>query len=369
MILGTVFNNDPDNSIELEETCIDINNTPGVDHPLTINKWDGRLIEPLNGEVVTSLPSVQRYTDFKSPTPYTLRTHLATDMPSAAADATKLIARTNPSRVDVAPLSLIQDMFDLPKMLKEIGHLMKHPKLLRAHPGYAAHANIMLQFGWLPLVSDINKLLNIQSYIEQRSGELQRLYSKGGLKRRLNLGFSSAETTGITTLESSIGLTVYAKYSKFTSSRRWGTIRWLPTGLPPWTSKDGKYIEEARHLVSGFTINGLNAGAWDLLPWSFIVDYFTNSGEFMQANLNSIPAMHLPANIMTESTTVINLTRLGSGGDSIAISGGSGICSYVTKQRDIIPAGDLSSLPGFLSWRQLSNLASLYIQRYYKRRG
>lgn len=364
MIAGTVFNNnEPDNSIEKQATCIDIANSPHTDNPLTIDKWDGSFLLPLNGEVVTALPSVQRYTEFKSSAPYTLRSHLTTDMPSAAVDATKLLAKTNPSRVEVAPLSLIQDMIDLPKMLKDLNKLRKSPRSILT-PKQLANQNLAFQFGWLPFVNDISKLLHFQKFVDQRSNELQRLYSKGGLKRRMSLGSAGAETQGVTTLESSIGLTIFAKYGKFTSSRRWGTVRWIPTGLPPWSPKDGKYIDEARHLVSGFTINGLNAGAWDLLPWSFIVDWFTNSGEFMQANLNTIPVTHGPCNIMTESTTLIAFNRLGSGGDNLAITGGSGLASFHTKKRDVIVAGDFSASMPHIGAQKLSILASLFVQRF-----
>jgi hypothetical protein len=362
-IQTTVFNDEADDSVIQQDACDDVIGLPHVDHSLLIEKFDGRFVLPLNGEVLTALPSIQRYRDYQSVIPYSNRTHLVTAFPSVGARATTLQARTNPSRINVAPLSLIQDIVDLPKMLKHVKYLLTTPRKLIPTRELANHS-LAVQFGWLPLIGDLNKMFNFQKAVDQRSKELQRLYSKGGLKRRMSLGSAHTEGQGLITMESGIGLTIYSKYSKFTSVDSWGTIRWLPTGLPPWTSQDGKYIDEARHLVSGFTINGLNAGAWDLLPWSWITDWFSNTGEFMQANLNSIPVRNTPMNIMTRTTTLTNYTRLGTGGDNTQITGGSGLASFVTKKRDIVPAGDLTATLPHIGARELSIIASLYVQRF-----
>jgi hypothetical protein len=79
-----------------------------------------------------------------------------------------LVAGTNPSRPVTNIPIWIQNLVELPKMVKQLGDLLNKPALL-ANPKGAASSYLGYSFGWAPLVDDLLKLLDVQSYVIKRS--------------------------------------------------------------------------------------------------------------------------------------------------------------------------------------------------------
>jgi hypothetical protein len=359
---GTVFVDSPDNGILADDYCEDVLGKAN-DHAMLIEHFDGRFIQRLNGDMIFGPGYETTYTDAMVDSFYTNRGHLAVSLPSVSDRAITLIARTNPSRPGVTPLTLAQDVIELPKMLRDVGRLLSKKKKHVA-PRDLAKWNLAIQFGWIPLIHDVSALLHFQSSVDKRARELERLWSKGGLKRRLKLGNAHAEAVVTPVIiDTQLGATVYGIRKTYTSARSWGTIRWLPTALPPAPPGTAKFNQYARNVVSGWTITGLNQGAWDILPWSWIVDWFSNTGDYMLANSAGVPCGHLTPNIMTETTSQHSYSRLGSGGDASWVTGGTGNASFVSKRRDL-SSGSLSAHLPFLNGKQLSILGSLFVQRF-----
>lgn len=117
-------------------------------------------------------------------------------------------------------------------------------------------------FGWDPLVSDINEAVEALS-------ELQFLgkYLRADAQYE-ELVKSESKTIGLHTFGA-------YDYSLLHTKRAHVTFRgyYSPTFGNPLAL-------EARHL--GFSFREILPTAWELLPWSFLVDYFANIGDIVQ---------------------------------------------------------------------------------------
>jgi len=320
-----------------------------LDHPLTIVK-KYRFIEPLNG--IQGNPPTGTGRSWTNVIP-AYPANVALDhlpisgLPSEAASATTLLARTNPGRASVSLPVFIGELRDLPHMLKVVGDTL---------PKKAAHLNLSWQFGWKPLISDLRKMLDFQASVDKRARELARLYSKGGLKRRMRLGTWGAALTTTEFVDSAQYIQLTYDVKKFTAVERWGTVRWLPTDRP--SVIDSLTLKRlARKAVFGLSIQGVDA--WNLIPWTWLIDWFSNCGEYLEAHNNRIPCTHQGVNIMTSKSTTVHMTRRDS---VISVKGGTSLQQIVTKSRALPAAGLTATLPN-LSARQLSILGSIAILR------
>jgi hypothetical protein len=107
---------------------------------------------------------------------------------------------------------------------------------------------------------------------------------------------------------------------------------------------------------------GLDAiQAWNVLPFSWLADWFGNFGEWLAAHRNDVPAEPTgPSNIMTLTETYESWQR--TDGFKQAITGAEGRRILRTKER-AQSSGTLSAHLPLASARQLSILAALNLQR------
>jgi len=157
----------------------------------------------------------------------------------------------------------------------------------------AAAANIALQFGWLPLISDLKKLIGFSEAVARRRKEINQLYSGNGLKRKIILQDSMVEKVTTTTIHSELG-TVNAIVSARSRTRQWVTIGYkprTPMHLPPTDA-------ELARQVYGLTVHGVVSAAWETLRWSWFIDYFANIGDVIAFANNELDVLIRP-NVMT----------------------------------------------------------------------
>jgi hypothetical protein len=202
-------------------------------------------------------------------------------------------------------------------------------------------------------LGDLKKLLNFQTHFERRSDEIHKLHGKGGLRRRKVIWEGSYNNTSNVVIGGSYGSKlVSAKLFKQTHREVWGTIRWLPTGLPP--RDESAYASVARRAVLGLTVD-FNT-AWQLMPWSWLIDWFSSSGDYIVAKRNTVGAVASDACIMTKDESVWAYTRIPG---SMAWEGGDAITRLVTKRRQVNVVPTLAADLPFLDGRKLSILGSL----------
>nr|UJQ84963.1 MAG: putative maturation protein [Leviviridae sp.] len=340
------------------DRCDDIIGNPNNDNPLLIDKYkmDLRL---MNGQEIGPGDSYKIYTSWIPTyflTPSSRAQHASiTGLPSAASDAIRLRAMTNPGRAEVSLPVFIGEARDLPHMIKSAGDsLLKRRKYWFRN---SAGQYLSWEFGWKPLMNDLRKIVTFQSSVDSRVKELERLYSKGGLKRRMKLGhWGAVEQLNNRFIESSLGTVIQARETRFTQVERWGTIRWKPTTLPKSIDRP-ELQRQAIKAVFGLSLQAEDV--WNLVPWTWLIDWFTNAGDFLEAHGNRIPALPGPANIMTKSESVIRWDRTTAPN---WVKWERSSMDYVTKER-YVGSGSLSATLPFLSGRQMSILSALAVTR------
>jgi len=245
-------------------------------------------------------------------------------------------------------------------MLKDVGRLARAPHK-SLNPREIANWNLAVQFGWMPLVKDVQDLLDLGTSIQRRKEELRRLYDGRGLRRRINVGneTATAELSGSCTVSPfTCGYTI----KRTTTGKKWGVAHWKPITPPSYSPTDGELLKQARQFTSGLTPNGIIDGAWDIIPWSFIVDYFTDVHDFVLAYGNMVPAQYVPGTIMTHVRT----TNLVSVSVPAGYGGGDGVIETESKSRTL---GSFATVNAFLpniGVKRLSILSSLFIQRFQR---
>lgn len=264
---------------------------------------------------------------------------------SNAACATQLLAETNPNKYSMnGPVSFLE-LRDIPKMLKLAGdNIIQN----------AAGATLSWQFGWKPLLSDIKKVLNWQALVDKKVKELHHLHQQGGLRRRRQFGVENRENTSTVLVRNSWSTKIEYDLQRSESIEKWGSVRWLPTSLPP--KDETEYRKLAFRIAYGLEFSAANI--WEAIPWSWLVDWFSNVGTYMSVHNNVVPVRASTPCIMTRKMRTVKFTPK----MPKALSGGNGFGSSVEKFRQLTAPGLTASIP-FLTGRQLSILGSLAILR------
>lgn len=274
-----------------------------------------------------------------------------------------LVAGTNPSRPVFTPPQMLQDLIELPRLLRDTGRLLRKPSKLFS-PREAANAHLAGRFGWTPLIEDLMKLLDLQSIILKRNRELQNLYSGQGLRRRLRFGEDNRTFKTVHNHAQYGSMVISCDIHTTVKKEQWGTIRWKPTSPPPFAYGDEGINSMARRLVFGLTVEGMAKGAWDVIPWTWLLGWFTNVGKFALAHSNTVPAQYYGACLMNKVavTSVPGMVSV-KGSKQFKIVP-SGFYQKTTRTRSA-SSGTLT--PGFnmpyLDMSRLSILGSLFIQR------
>lgn len=358
--------------------CIDVIDGTRNDHPLSITHNTVVFIDRVNGELAPGNTLNNKIFKDYVPELYSANpfpAHLSIPRPSDAAQGTTAKARTNPSRPVVNLPVAIVELRELPSLIKYLGtELIQRKKTRHNFHNQVGDAFMSGIYGIAPMISDIKGLLGFQESVQRRAGELERLYSLGGLKRRIRLAQDTAKSTkAITTINNKVG-TLYARRQDVTTVEQWATIRWLPTTLAPRSiASKGDYEDMAKGLVLGLSQNvkGLQArndawsdlsDIWNLMPWSWMADWFGNVGDFIDSNRNTIPAQSSRINVMTTTRTIRTFIRHPLLSNPWAL-GGNACFMKETKVRTPTSGTTIAASLPFLSEGQLSILGALGLQR------
>lgn len=282
------------------------------------------------------------------------------DIPTLEESATNLIARTNPSRPFVNPGMLIQDIVTLPKLIFDIGRLLRSGRSAIGLDG-VANNSLAAKFGWIPLFKDITDLLRVGTEISRRHDELLKLQTGRGLRRRLRLGEWTFDTDETVFIDSSFPLYSVGRLSVQTTVKRWGVVRWKSYD-PLWFSKtDSQLMKKAVTIVHGGTASGAFASAWDLIPWTWLLGWFTNLRSYIIANGNSVPAY--PTQFSCLMTEIRQKRRVDNISYLYSFEGGDAYVDWVSKSRYVFSSPVIQASLPYLKGDQLSTLSLLGVQR------
>jgi hypothetical protein len=302
-------------------------------------------------------------------------------MPSVSAVATQVAARTNPSRASVA----------IPNALVELGHVVGKTIVDKLRSSMSQHVlpdrdlyfyftrngrrgarvrrkkrraiksdtngNSIAyhEFGVMNLWRDLAGLLDFAEQSTNRLDELNRLYAKGGLKRK-RVAFSGHAADIVYNVPyQTVECGVWGNSISSSTARRWCTIRWVPD--VPTIPTDLELVRKARLAVHGWdwSAPAIASTVWDAIPWTWLLDYMGNVGDYLHAHRNLIGAHVGRCSVMTRTETYRyqQVTSITTG---FTYQGGN--MSFVSLERAPGNVPITADFP-FLSGRQLSILSGI----------
>lgn len=372
----------------VKSVCID-DVGKGVDHLLSIEHTDLSGIAPLNGTLVEGNATffwIYRYTNWvpdanvAAPSPIT-----GSLLPLPAVVATATLARSNPSRPVVSVPNFIFELKDLPGMIHEIGTLKllrkyspkEYYRIAAAEGGnskFAANKFLSYQMGWRPLISDLRKMFEFRDAVKNRSRDLDILFNQnGGLHRSVGKaqvakksnGFKASPgaweetltSQGSMIIESGLGKLITVRRDTITKTSMWGSVRWTnPYPKHPRLS-DQELEKLARSIIFGSNITPKEI--WDAVPWTWLVDWFANFGDYLDSTNNVLALAPSVPLVMTHTRTEESWTRTDQ---ESWCSGGYGHRLYETKTR-VTQGATLSATIPIISGSQFAILGALALQR------
>lgn len=358
-------NNTSASNMEIQKsTCTDVPG-PGDCKDLDINHVlkGGGLIWGTSTKKISSWVKYLGYPVTAQGSDSFYKTHL-TSLParSDGVDATTALSRTNPNRSSIDSLVSMYELRELPALVKDVGGqrleiLWKNiPKSKFKFMKRAAQINLIVQFGIAPIIGDVSKLLQFTSLVDQRVKELDKLRTRG-LRRTVTISKDSVtQDFPSNTVHSSV-VTLGCGIRKVTTRTVRGHVRWYPQDNLKLSDSDMRSV--AARIVAGGVIDA--STLWEALPWTWLIDYFSNVGDVLAASRNIVPVVHDPPVIMVET-----ITEISSYNESTA---SSGKVSFTPIRNKVITRTRRTAVPTLeahmplLTEKQMSILGSLAVTR------
>jgi len=285
----------------------------------------------------------------------------------------KAIAGSNPSRpVMNLPVSGFE-MREIPDLLKSAGTRLSniHVGQREVPPGSRwkpyvtyngrdnASSYLEWQFGWAPLISDLGKISNFISTVQNRAGYIHRLIDRPGGVKGQDWSASSSPFWIGPIFPCSLYQSQPNVWMQFkTTVTKWASVAWTPDVDMSGINDDDVFTKAIR---SAYNLNLDVRDLWSVLPWSWLVDWFTNVGDIVDGSRNCVGMSSGSYCIMTRTRTSM-VTH-----DEYNVPTGAalGVRSPWLEWQNRILAASVSPeayLP-FLNGSQLSILTSLSVVR------
>lgn len=227
---------------------------------------------------------------------------------------TKLLAKSNPSKEDISLPNFIFELKDLPRMIKEAGELIiTNPKFIslarRLRSSVSreiANKWLSYKFGYAPLLSDARSLCKQSDSISKRLNRLKNLQEGSRETVLRKLATTNGTIPGIAVMQSLGGFFLASQITTHKHEYR-GYVTWVlnnPGSLP--TSP-----EQLANLASRISFKReLDFEVvWDMIPWSWLIDYFTNIGDITSLTNNRLDVHPENVRLMRQSTVSVSTSK------------------------------------------------------------
>lgn len=267
---------------------------------------------------------------------------------------TSALAQSNPSTpVFDLPLFLFE-LRELPKGLRDLGNTLMRAKKGKLLPGDPGGAYLSWSFGWKPLISDLISMVNLAEATNDRLDYLKNAANAKRIHGNLPGGESSA------VYQQGSG-TVRWEWTVHSTVRRWYSATYVmdPDQL---AELDQGGLSRAKWALG---LKGINYSTlWNAMPWSWLIDYFSNVGDFIEAQQGYYKASITNMCTMAEyknSGVVSNYWYTSPKSADLRITGNS---DFLIQTRKVHPIPVASpSFEPFLSGKQKSILLALATSR------
>jgi len=290
--------------------------------------------------------------------------------------AWKILSAANPSAPDVSLPTVLAEMKDIPSLVKNwYGLFLRKPvkgKLpsrwstyLSRLPEIVASGHLTWRWAVAPFIRDMRTILDFQYLLSKRVAELKKLYTGQKIKRRVQLRRDQKRIDTVNQILHSEGIVIRGTRHVDYTEKVWGTVVYkAPYKLNVSIAHNEALLREtAYRLVNGITTHEALATAWELMPWSWLVDWFLQVGTVINATNNTLGLQWADACLMrySSSTTTISVDLAAS--ETWASFNRDYYESYERKERFVV-APVLPFAPTYLpicSWKAVSILGSLAV--------
>ena len=216
--------------------------------------------------------------------------HLYTGAMSTGSAATKAAAMTNPSS---SPLDLSVTAGEI----REIPHLVKRDGdnlINRFGARYVRNT-----FGWAPIVRDVQNIMDLTQSVDRYVKTIEVL-KRRGIRNTVTLGTWSASETIFRWVQTN-GAFIGGNFEVSTSETVSAHTRWAPAAETSQFQSPAEIRAMAIQAATGATVD--LSTIWNLMPWSWLFDWFFSMGDFLAAHRNTIPASLQECVVMRHTTT------------------------------------------------------------------
>lgn len=233
--------------------------------------------------------------------------HLGINVPSIELLTSALFSAANPSKPAFSVAQFAGEMKDIPNLLRVKGHSL----LKRAANGY-----INYRFAWQTLIKDFSNMWDLQSSFERRLRTLKNLRDNGSSVEKASLyhgvGTARWENQTLSQRPYLQGPIMGVGYTKI-----WGAVKYeLDSDYYDISSASDeqltKLVERSLYglyepLKGEFLPNFVSlSDIWELLPWSWLADYFTNIGDLAAMTDNRLGLTPSKACIMHSFSSTLS---------------------------------------------------------------
>jgi hypothetical protein len=190
----------------------------------------------------------------------------------------------------------LKDFRHIPAQIKRVGDY-----LLNSRAGFGskiyigditdtANTYLFWNFGILPLISDLKACLKFQQRTDARVKDFNSMTRPGGASKNATIYNRTSDRvyTGSPYCTGVYG--AVARYNVYlsTTKKKWGSVHWtIPaSNLPPKGDPGQAYL--AAQLANGIRITPDTL--WQAMPWTWLIDWFSNIGDFIKLSANTMGA-------------------------------------------------------------------------------
>ena len=234
---------------------------------------------------------------------------ISTPPDSGFRNAMQALADSHPGEPALALPVFLFELKDMPGMLK---HAKGRAQMLAAkarangyrdvrrylnNPRNPSEDWLNYHFGWLPFINDLAATADVADWVKQRSKMLRKVGRKKYITRRSNLGVHDYEvSSGTITYDTTLG-SWFGTQQTSGKATRWLVSHWRVDPL------QARAVLESRSRLLrqavGFDVSLTHV--WDALPWSWLVDWFTEVGNYIHVRSNRLGITFKNSSIMTHS--------------------------------------------------------------------
>jgi hypothetical protein len=277
---------------------------------------------------------------------------------------TKAVANVNPNAPVVDLPLFLFEFKDMPKMIKHLGNLLTEYEALgnfvkptkKMLNTLGPDALLAYNFGWKPLVSDLKSMVSLGKSIDDRLRQLRNMARKKRTRRRIGSVESSYEGSSVY-LDVAVQGQFWCPVKHDDKTEVWLVARPELLDITPGTAPELWYImDQALGLAPSY------ATMWNMIPWSWLIDYFVNVGTYLEAHRGHIRWSMGDAFLMakTNRKRTVDIDYVRSRSPNGSYSGGVTTCELKSRQYRYNPGPQIAFDP-FLSQGQMANLGALVI--------